>query len=219
MCIGKSKKNDTYIFNNIFVRSSRPEVFCKKGVVENCANFTGKHLCWSRQQWSFPVNFAKLLRTPFFNRTASVAASAPWKVTSGKKRLEVCIPAGIYLFKVNNKKTRTRCEIYSKLKEKTPERRHWPHSGVFIVNFEHVISGWVEDSISPFLTDFMFYIFRFTGIFRKYKMRTLTRYRLIEFLKSCPKNMQRDDSFSMHAKFFEKLTFLTPWYVRVRIRR
>ena len=24
-----------------------PEVFCKKGVLKNFANFTGKHLCWS----------------------------------------------------------------------------------------------------------------------------------------------------------------------------
>ena len=28
-------------------RSSRPEVFCKKGVLRNFAKFTGKHLCWS----------------------------------------------------------------------------------------------------------------------------------------------------------------------------
>ena len=28
-------------------RSSRPEVFCKKGVLRNLAKFTGKHLCWS----------------------------------------------------------------------------------------------------------------------------------------------------------------------------
>ena len=33
-------------------------------------------------------------------------------------------PAGIYLFKVNNRNTRTRCEICSKLIIKTPERRH-----------------------------------------------------------------------------------------------
>ena len=26
-------------------RSSRPEVFCKKGVLRNFAKFTGKHLC------------------------------------------------------------------------------------------------------------------------------------------------------------------------------
>ena len=42
----------------------------------------------------------------------------------------------IYLFKVNDGNTRTRCEICSKLTIKTPERRHWHHSVVFIVNFE-----------------------------------------------------------------------------------
>ena len=47
-------------------------------------------------------------------------------------------PAGIYLFKVNNRNTRTRCEICSKLTINTPERRHWRRSGVFIVNFEHI---------------------------------------------------------------------------------
>ena len=57
-------------------RSSRPEVFHKKGVLRNFAKFMGKHLCqnlffnkvaglrlWHR---CFPVNFAKFLRTPFF---------------------------------------------------------------------------------------------------------------------------------------------------------
>ena len=24
-----------------------PEAFCKKGVLKNFANFTGRHLCWS----------------------------------------------------------------------------------------------------------------------------------------------------------------------------
>ena len=47
-------------------------------------------------------------------------------------------PAGIYLLKVNNRNTRTRCEICSKLTIKTPERRHWRRSGVFIVTFEHI---------------------------------------------------------------------------------
>ena len=32
-------------------------------------------------------------------------------------------PAGNYMFKVNNRNTRTRCEICSKLAIKTPERR------------------------------------------------------------------------------------------------
>ena len=36
-----------------------------------------------------------------------------------------CIPAGIYLLKVNNRNTRARCEACSKLTIKIPERRHW----------------------------------------------------------------------------------------------
>ena len=68
-------------------------------------------------------------------------------------------PAGNYMFKINNRNTRTKCEICTKLTVKTPERRpkliiktperRWPrsdvrsvnfgrHSGVFIVNFVHV---------------------------------------------------------------------------------
>ena len=67
-------------------------------------------------------------------------------------------PAGIYLLKVNNRNTRTRCEICSKLTINTPERRlliplktsenqrfsdvfrgiKRRRSGVFIVNFEHI---------------------------------------------------------------------------------
>ena len=54
-----------------------PLVFCKKGILRNFANFTGKHLCqnlflskeglWHR---CFPVNFAKFLRTPFLQNTS-----------------------------------------------------------------------------------------------------------------------------------------------------
>ena len=47
-------------------------------------------------------------------------------------------PADIYLLKVNNRSTRTRCEIYSELTIKTPERRQWRRFGVFIVNFEYI---------------------------------------------------------------------------------
>ena len=42
------------------------------------------------------------------------------------------------MFKVNNRNTRTRCEICSKLTIKTPERREWRRSAVFIVKFEHI---------------------------------------------------------------------------------
>ena len=64
-------------------RSSRPEVFCKKGVFRNFSTFTGKHLCQSlffnkveglrsatlleKRLWHrhFPVDFTKFLRTSF----------------------------------------------------------------------------------------------------------------------------------------------------------
>ena len=42
---------------------------------------------------------------------------------------------GNYMFKRRN--IRARCEICSTSTIKTPERRHWRRSGVFIVNFEH----------------------------------------------------------------------------------
>ena len=42
-------------------------------------------------------------------------------------------PAGIYLLKVNNRNTRARCEICSKLT---------PCSSVSTVNFKHVMIGW-----------------------------------------------------------------------------
>ena len=60
------------------------------------------------------------------------------KATLDRSGLIVNNPANIYLFKVNNKNTRERCEICSKLTIKTPVRRHWRRSRVFIVNFEHI---------------------------------------------------------------------------------
>ena len=66
-------------------RSSRREVFCKKVVLRNLTKFTGKHLCQSLFFFNkvagqrpatllkkrllhrcFPVNFVKILRTPFY---------------------------------------------------------------------------------------------------------------------------------------------------------
>ena len=52
---------------------------------------------------------------------------------------------GIYMFKVNNRNTRTRCEICSKLTIKTTERGTYstPCSSVSIVNFEQINADWV----------------------------------------------------------------------------
>ena len=47
--------------------------------------------------------------------------------------------AGIYLLKVNNGNTRPMCKTCSKLAIKTPERRQWRRSCVFVVNFEQIL--------------------------------------------------------------------------------
>ena len=65
------------------IRSSRPEVFCKKGVLRNFTKFTGKYQCQSvffykvarlraaallkKRPWHrcFPVNYVKFLRILF----------------------------------------------------------------------------------------------------------------------------------------------------------
>ena len=46
--------------------------------------------------------------------------------------------ASSYMFKFNNRNTRTRCEICLKLTLKKAERRHWRRSDVFIVNFKYI---------------------------------------------------------------------------------
>ena len=43
------------------------------------------------------------------------------------------IPAGIYLFKMNNGNIRTMCEICSDFTKMTPERRQWRRSGVLLL--------------------------------------------------------------------------------------
>ena len=47
-------------------------------------------------------------------------------------------PVNINLLKVNTRSNRKRCEIYSKLTLKTPERHCRRCSRVFIANFEHI---------------------------------------------------------------------------------
>ena len=47
--------------------------------------------------------------------------------------------ANNYLFKANNKSTRTSCKLCSKLTTKTSGRCHCSRSDVFIFNFEHEI--------------------------------------------------------------------------------
>ena len=73
------------------------------------------------------------MRIDLFNLWQKLYHSKPVNIM-----LTVIFPAGNYMFKVNNRKTRISCETCSKWTIKTPGWRHWRRSGVCIVNFEHI---------------------------------------------------------------------------------
>ena len=69
------------IKGNMTVRSSLPEVFCKKGALRNFLKFTGKHLCQSLffkkealAQVS-PCEFCEISKNIFSYRTLPMTAS------------------------------------------------------------------------------------------------------------------------------------------------
>ena len=67
--------------------------------------------------------------------------SRSWNGLTSKKakyNITVYYLAKRFLFEVNNRNTRKRWEICSKLAIKTPKRRQWRRVGVFIVYFEHI---------------------------------------------------------------------------------
>ena len=85
------------------------------------------------------------------------------------------------MFKVNNRNTRTRCQICSKLTIKTPEWPHWRRSDVFvnfehisIVNFEQVDAGWVV-SLALMLSVTQLEQFHFTQKSRAKQFRNIIR--------------------------------------------
>ena len=53
------------------------------------------------------------------------------------------LPSNMHLFKINNRNTRKRNEICSKLIIKTPKQRHWRRSSVFI-KFEYISHFFLE---------------------------------------------------------------------------
>ena len=65
------------------------------------------------------MNFAKFLLTPFLRNTSGTIGTNP---------------AGSYVFKVNIRNTRTKCEICSKLPIKIPERRQRQGQSIIVGN-------------------------------------------------------------------------------------
>ena len=83
------------------------------------------------------------------------------------------------MFKVNNRSTRKRCEICSKLTTETPERHQGRQPGTFIVNFENISHLFFSVSIVDFeQANFcwvFFFIFDYKVLFVCVKDKTCLR--------------------------------------------
>ena len=103
-------------------------------------NKNGFFVLWFKWERFFFLPVPLSWVVPHVPRNHQVDLRSNNKLMCPRFRLKVCqtdtSPVGIYMFKVNNRNTRTRCEICSKL-IKTPERCQWRRSSDFI-NFEHI---------------------------------------------------------------------------------
>ena len=122
-------------------------MFLVKGALKICNKFTGEHPCrlywhqlyWNHTStWMFSCKFAAYFQNTFYYKHLWMASSEVSIIDPWQSPIWCLIPVGIYMFKVNKRNTRTECQIYSKLTIKTPGRRQWCRSGVFIVNFEYI---------------------------------------------------------------------------------
>ena len=94
------------------------------------------------RKWNFPHCQGAIDGTHVVMQTPVKFGSSFFNDKKTFTRLINCLwhsPPDVFIFKVNNRNTRTRCEICSKLTLKTPDRRQWRRSDVSIVNFEHIL--------------------------------------------------------------------------------
>ena len=105
-------------------------------IMQNCLESFWWFLCHNKYQ----TIIIKLLKGRFLQKQFRKKLILISQVFFNIVTLELWTPHAtrVYLLKVNNRNTRTRCEICWKSTIKTLERRQWRCSGVFIVNFEHV---------------------------------------------------------------------------------
>ena len=94
--------------------------------------------------------YRKIIAMTHAHQMITILVTIVW--TYGKKTFKSVYPVWIYLLKVNNRNTRTRCEICMPLASFWS--RFWTcftHcSSVSIVNFEHVIADWVSSKLLCF---------------------------------------------------------------------
>ena len=104
----------------IGARSSRPDLFCKKGVLRNFTKFTGKHLCQSPYfnnfikieflAQVFSCQFYEISKNTFFHRIPLVDASA---VCFFEELCPKIWTLDVYADKEDKKKKFTSCNLFA----------------------------------------------------------------------------------------------------------
>ena len=117
-------------------------------------------------------------------------------------------PAGNYMFKVNNRNTRRRCEIYLKLKVWCLYCFLWtyitPCYSVSIVSFEHVNAGWVCSYWNSFHTHT--YILTKENCIEKLQQKTDERVHILQRNFSEPTMNLYNDALHDLARFIQFYT-------------
>ena len=106
----KHQQTSAFVFSGGIERGQWYEMGYMKGSL-----YKWSVLLWYGNSYQLKASFLKRLPKVSFNKNNENYEQ--WKKV-------VTFPDDIYLFKVNNKNTRTKCEICSKLRMKTSERRH-----------------------------------------------------------------------------------------------
>ena len=119
-----------------------------RSAAERCIQHSHKHPWWRASQLLFTkLSVLDVCRSPGYVTELAYFSNdfvSDWVVKSDQKWSRM-YPAGIDLFKVNNRNTRTRCEICSKLTIDCWLLAYFTRcSSVSIVNFDHVITGLVK---------------------------------------------------------------------------
>ena len=107
----------------------------KYSFVSMCPTETARIICRSSQVFEKNIASAcSLYKTDLIHFYVASQVISIWSLHYGN----ILAPVRIYILKVNNRNTRIRCEICSKLTLKIPEQCQWRRPGIFLVNFEHI---------------------------------------------------------------------------------
>ena len=92
----------------------------------NGFTFDIKTYCYLAKNFEFRSFSVATFFSPLMGICSSWYLYFTYVLLLGFNILSSNIPTSNNMFKINNRNTRTRCEICSKLTIKTPVRRHWP---------------------------------------------------------------------------------------------